>query len=58
MNELDMEHEKDRERFLRDALATWNDYQATGLYATAEEADAWLAKLETGENAEAPQCHA
>jgi hypothetical protein len=24
---------------------------------TAEEADAWLAKLEAGENAEAPECH-
>jgi predicted transcriptional regulator len=24
---------------------------------TAEEADAWLAKLEAGEDAEAPECH-
>jgi predicted transcriptional regulator len=57
MDKRDMEHRKDRERFLQDALASWNDYKATGLHATAEEADAWLAKLEAGENVEAPECH-
>jgi predicted transcriptional regulator len=50
--------EEKREQFRQDALTAWNDYQATGLHATAEEADAWLAKLEAGEDAEAPQCHA
>jgi predicted transcriptional regulator len=49
--------EEKREQFRQDALAAWTDYQATGLHATAEEADAWLAKLEAGEEAEAPQCH-
>jgi predicted transcriptional regulator len=49
--------EEKREQFRSDALAAWNDYQATGLHATAEEADVWLAKLEAGEDAEAPQCH-
>jgi predicted transcriptional regulator len=49
--------EEKREQFLHDALAAWNEYQVTGLHATAEEADAWLAKLETGEQAEAPECH-
>jgi predicted transcriptional regulator len=49
--------EEKREQFRADALAAWNDYQATGLHATAEEADAWLAKLEAGEDAEAPECH-
>jgi len=49
--------EEKRERLRRDALAAWNDYQVTGLHATAEEADAWLAKLEAGEDAEAPECH-
>ncbi len=57
MAELDMENGKDRERFLQEALATWNDYKATGLHTTAEEADNWLAKLEAGESAEAPECH-
>ncbi|HWE84114.1 MAG TPA: ribbon-helix-helix protein, CopG family [Terracidiphilus sp.] len=49
--------EEKRERFRQDALAAWNEYQATGLHVTAEEADAWLARLEAGEDAEAPECH-
>ena len=49
--------EEKREQFRQAALAAWNDYQATGLHATAEEADAWLSKLEAGEDAEAPSCH-
>jgi predicted transcriptional regulator len=49
--------EEKREQFRQDALAAWNDYQATGLHATADEADAWLARLEAGEVAEAPVCH-
>ncbi len=49
--------EEQRERLRQDALAAWAHYQTTGLHATAEEADAWLAKLEAGEDAEAPGCH-
>jgi len=49
--------EEKREQFRQDALAAWSEYQAAGLHATAEEADAWLAKLEAGEDAKAPQCH-
>ena len=49
--------EEAREQFHRDAMEAWKDYQATGLHATAEEADAWLAKLEAGEGAKAPSCH-
>jgi predicted transcriptional regulator len=52
-----VEREEKREQLRQDALAAWNHYQTTGLHATAEEADAWLAKLEAGENAEAPECH-
>lgn len=47
-----------REQIRKDALAAWDHYQSTGLHATAEEADAWMAKLEAGEDAEAPECHA
>ena len=57
MAEQPMTRRKKRERLLQDALATWKDYKATGLHATAEEAEAWLAILEAGENAEAPECH-
>jgi predicted transcriptional regulator len=49
--------EEKREQLRQDALSAWNHYQTTGLHATAEEADAWLAKLEAGENAESPECH-
>jgi predicted transcriptional regulator len=49
--------EEKREQLRTDALAAWNAYQATGLHATAEEADSWLAKLEVGEDAQAPECH-
>jgi predicted transcriptional regulator len=49
--------EEQREQLRQDALAAWNHYQTTGLHATAEEADAWLAKLEAGEDAVAPECH-
>ncbi|MGD0829568.1 MAG: ribbon-helix-helix protein, CopG family [Terracidiphilus sp.] len=49
--------EEKREQLRADALAAWNDYRATGMHVTAEEADTWLAKLEAGDEAEAPQCH-
>ncbi len=49
--------EEARERLRRDALAAWNDYQATGKHVTAEEADAWLARLEAGEDATPPEPH-
>jgi predicted transcriptional regulator len=49
--------EEKREQRRAAALAAWSEYQATGLHATAEEADAWLAKLESGEDAQAPECH-
>jgi predicted transcriptional regulator len=46
--------EEKRDRFRPDALAAWTHYQTTGLHATAEETDAWLAKLEAGEEAATP----
>jgi predicted transcriptional regulator len=49
--------EEQREQVRQDALAAWNEYQATGLHVTAEEADAWLARLEAGEDAEPPLPH-
>jgi predicted transcriptional regulator len=52
-----VEREEDREQLNRDSIAAWEEYQATGLHVTAEEADAWLAKLEAGEDAEPPVPH-
>lgn len=52
-----IEREERRERLRQDALAAWNGYQATGRHATAKEVDAWLARLEAGEDAEPPSPH-
>ena len=52
-----LEREERRERLRQDALAAWAEYQATGRHVTAEEADAWLARLEAGEDAEPPPPH-
>ncbi len=52
-----VEREEKSEQLRQDAMAAWSHYQTTGLHVTAEEADTWLAKLETGEDAAAPECH-
>jgi len=51
-----VEREEKREQFRQDSLTAWAHYQSTGLHATAEEADAWLAKLEAGKAATPPKC--
>lgn len=53
-----VEREEKREQLRLDALAAWADFQTTGLHLTAREADAWLAKLESGKRAVVPKCHA
>jgi predicted transcriptional regulator len=52
-----VEREEKREQLRQETLAAWADYQTTGLHVTAEEADAWLAKLEAGKRAVVPKCH-
>lgn len=53
-----VEREEKREGFRQDALGAWAQYQTTGLHVTAEDADAWLAKLEAGKDAAPPKCRA
>jgi predicted transcriptional regulator len=53
-----VEREERREQFRQDALSSWAAYQATGLHVTAEDADAWLAKLEAGKHVPPPKCRA
>jgi predicted transcriptional regulator len=53
-----VEHKEKREAFMQDAQRAWDTYRQTGLHLTADEADAWLVKLEAGEDAELPRCHA
>jgi len=52
-----VEREEKREAFRQAGLQAWAEYQATGHHVTQDEADAWLAKLEAGEVAPAPECH-
>jgi predicted transcriptional regulator len=52
-----LDREEARERLGQDALAAWTAYAATGLHVTEDEADAWLARLEQGEDALPPECH-
>jgi predicted transcriptional regulator len=52
-----IEREEKREAFRQAALAAWNEHQMTGLHATAEEVDAWLASWGTDDELPAPVCH-
>jgi predicted transcriptional regulator len=53
-----LDREEARERLRVDALAAWAEYEATGRHATGEAVDAWLARLEAGEeDADPPACH-
>ncbi|MGE3875430.1 MAG: hypothetical protein AB7F74_20950 [Parvibaculaceae bacterium] len=47
-----------RQKMREDALDAWADYQTTGLHVAAEEADAWLAELESSKDTNTPACHA
>lgn len=52
-----IEREEKRELFRQDALKAWDEYQATGLHVTMEEADAWLASWGTENELPVPVCH-
>lgn len=53
-----VEREEKREALRQDAIRAWNEYRTTGLHVTQEAADAWLARLESGEDVEPPECRA
>ena len=52
-----LDREEKRESFRQDGIKAWNEFQVTGLHVTFEEADAWLAELEAGEDVKPPECH-
>ncbi len=52
-----LEREEKQESLRVATLKAWEDYRATGLHVTAEEADAWLEQLENGDDTEPPKCH-
>jgi predicted transcriptional regulator len=49
--------EEKREQFRLDTLASWEEFQRTGLHLTEREVDEWVSKLEAGEDAPMPECH-
>ena len=53
----DVGREEKRDLMRQDGLRAWNDYQANGRHVTHEEADAWMSKLEAGQDVEPPACH-
>ena len=52
-----VEREEKREAFRQHALDAWADYQATGLHASADEVEKWLASWGTGNEVPAPKSH-
>jgi predicted transcriptional regulator len=52
-----LDREEKRETMRQAALAAWEEFELTGLHLTHTEADAWLARLEEGQDTEPPECH-
>lgn len=52
-----VDREEKRQSMREDAIKAWEEYEATGLHVTGDEADAWLAKLEAGEEVDPPSAH-
>lgn len=52
-----VERAEKRASFIREAKEAWEHCQATGLHLTQAEAEAWMRRLEAGEDLEPPECH-
>lgn len=52
-----VEREEKREALRHDTFNAWEEYQATGLYATADEVEKWLSTWETDDESAALECH-
>lgn len=52
-----VEREEKREAFKQDTLKAWEEFQATGLHATAEETKKWLSSWGNENELPAPVCH-
>ena len=53
-----VDREEKREAFRLDSQLAWESFRANGLHVSADEADAWMAELEQGNDIEPPECHA
>ncbi len=51
-----VEREEKREALCRDVLKAWDEFQATGQHATAEDVDTWLASWGSTNELPAPEC--
>jgi len=51
------EREEARDRFAREAMASWAAYQETGRHLTGQEVRAWLDTWGTDKEAPIPECH-
>ena len=49
--------EEARESFKQEAMASWSEYQETGLHLTGQEVRSWLNTWGTEAEAEIPDCH-
>ncbi|BBP78090.1 ribbon-helix-helix protein, CopG family [Pseudomonas gingeri NCPPB 3146 = LMG 5327] len=52
-----VEREEKRETFRQETLQAWEEFQATGLHATAEDVEKWLSSWGTENELPAPPCH-
>lgn len=52
-----LDREEARESFKQEALASWAEYQETGLHVTGEEMDRWLASWGTESETAPPEPH-
>lgn len=52
-----VDREEKREAFRQATLNAWEEYQETGLHATAAEVESWLASWGTENELPAPVCH-
>lgn len=52
-----VEREESREALKQDTLKAWEEFQTTGLHATAEEVENWLASWGTENELPTPKCH-
>ena len=52
-----VEREEAEEALRQEALAAWEEYQATGLHVTQEEMSAWLQSIGTEHELPPPECH-
>ena len=52
-----VDREEKREAFRQETIKAWEDFQATGLHATAEEVEKWLASWGAEDELPPPVCH-